>query len=159
MIHRRLVGASVILICALLAGCDGWFKRDPGPQVIDARNIQRLHGKEWELRAITIDGTDVVMHVDGKMGLRFDPDGQVRGNGGVNQFSGGYRIGEDGALAWASPGFTVIKKAGPPEFQEKEKVFLDALRRTNRVIAGKVIMTLQTDNSEVVLTFLKPGSL
>ncbi len=157
MNYRRVVTVYVILICASFAGCDGLFKRDPGPQMIEAKTAQRLHGREWELRAITIDGNDVVMHVDSKMSLRFDADGQVRGNGGVNQFSGGYRFGEDGALAWN--GFAMKKKAGPPEFQEKEKIYLDALRRTNRAIAGKVILTLQSESGEVVLTFLKPGTL
>ena len=157
MHHRHFVSCCLAAIILLHAGCGGWFKRDPGPQLIEAKTAQRLHGREWDLRAVTIDGNDVVMHVDSKMSLRFDADGQARGNGGVNEFSGAYRFGEDGVLAW--DGFTLKKKVGLPEFQEKERIYLEALRRTNRAIAGKVILTLQSDGGEVVLTFLKPGTL
>lgn len=157
MRHRQFVFCWLAAITLLHAGCDGWFKRNPGPQLIEAETAQRLHGREWELRAVTIDGNDVVMHVDSKMSLRFDADGHARGNGGVNEFAGAYSFGEDGVLAW--DGFTLKKKGGPPEFKEKERIYLEALQRTNRAIAGKVILTLQSDGGEVVLTFLKPGTL
>ncbi|MFN0315510.1 MAG: META domain-containing protein [Burkholderiales bacterium] len=157
MRHRLYLLCCLAAVTLLHSGCGGLFKRDPGPQLIVDKTAQTLHGREWELRAVTIDGNDVVMHVDSKMSLRFDADGQARGNGGVNQFSAGYDFGDDGILAWE--GFTLKKQAGPPEFQEKEKIYLGALRRTTRAIAGKVMLTLQSDGGEVILTFLKPGTL
>lgn len=155
MNRRNLIGA---LTCFPFVGCS-MFKRDPGPQLIDSKNIQRLQATEWELRAVTIDGNEVVMHSDGKMAVLFGADGTVQGFGGVNQFAGNYSVSDDGKLAWGKTGFVTTRKSGPPEFVEKEKLFLDAMRRTTRAIAGKVILTLQSENAEVVLTFLKPGSL
>lgn len=157
MRHRLYLLCCLAAVILLHSGCGGWFTRDPGPQLVVDKTAQTLHGRPWELRAITIDGNDMVMHVDSKMSPRFDADGQAGGNGGVNDFSAGYHFGDDGVLAWE--GFTLKKKAGPSEFQEKERIYLEALRRTSRAIAGKVILTLQSDGGEVVLTFLKPGTL
>jgi len=156
---NRPYSLAIFCVFGLIVGCVGLSKRDPGPVVINQQNVERLYGMEWQLRSITVDGNNVVMHVDAAMTLRFDADGQVHGYGAVNRFSGGYRFDSAGALSWSVPGFVVAKKAGPPELLEKERIFLDALKHSNRAILGKSSLILQTDDGNTVITFLKPGVL
>lgn len=141
-----------------LQGCS-MLKREPPTQVISVSNLDRLLGRVWELRAVTMDGNNVVMHVDAQMTLQFDEDGQARGLGAVNQFSRGYRFDEGAVLTWTTPDYVLTRRGGPPELLDKEVIYLSALRKVRRAIAGKTSLTLQDEDAGTVLTFLAPGTL
>lgn len=146
------------LLLVFVAGC-GWNEREPAQAVVTSKNLERVHGKPWSLRAITIDGSNVVMHVDALMAIRFDPDGQARGYGGVSQFSRGYAFDDGGALKWTTPDFALQRKSGPPELRDKEQVYLDALKQVTRGIAGKKSLTLQSEDGSTLLTYVSPDAM
>lgn len=158
MTRRTLLALIAALPVVALSGC-GMIKREPPTQLIGTRNLDRLQGRTWELRAITMDGNNVVMHLDASMTLQFDPDGAARGLGAINQFSRGYKFDDQARLSWTTPDYVLTRRGGPPELMDKEVAYLAALRKVTRAIAGKTTLTLQDDDGNTVLTFLAPGVL
>lgn len=157
--NRRLLLATVAALPVLgLPGC-GMINREPPTQLVNAKNQDRMRGRVWELRAITVDGNNIVMHVDASMTIQFDPDGIARGLGAINQFTRGYQFDDEARLKWTTPDYVLTRRGGPPELKDKEVAYLDALRKVTRAIAGKTSLTLQDDDANTVLTFLAPGSL
>ena len=71
----RWIGALALII---LGAC-GSMGGDRGPVLIDSGTAGRLHGVEWQLKTITVEGTRVIMHTDGDMSLVFAADGQAGG--------------------------------------------------------------------------------
>ena len=140
----------------LLSGCAGMGKGND-PAVIDTTNTQRLYGRIFELNTLVVNGSSVVMHVDGKMTLGFSPQGQAAGFGAANKFAGEYSFTPKGELKWSERGLRPVTKTGPPELLEKEKIYLDALRRTTRAVEGRRGLVLQTDDESTVLTFVEVG--
>lgn len=158
MQRRSLLGLGLALPLLALPGC-GLFRREPPTQAITSKNLDRLVGRPWELRAITMDGQTVVMHLDAKMSILFDADGQAKGLGAVNQFTRGYRFDDNALLIWTTPDYILTRRGGPPELRDKEVAYLAALRKVTRAIAGKTSLTLQDEDANTVLTFLAPGTL
>ena len=158
MTRRALLATAIVLALTSLPGC-GLIHRDPPPELVTSKNLDRLHGRAWELRAITVDGNNIVMHVDASMSIRFDADGKAQGFGAVNQFTRSYRFDEDGKLTWTTPDFVLTRKGGPPELMDKEVAYFAALRNVNRAIVGKTSFTLQNEDGSTILTFLAPGAL
>lgn len=160
MNRRSLLALTPLLALPALGlpGC-GMLTREPPTQVISAANLDRLLGRVWELRAVTMDGNNAVMHVDAQMTLQFDEDGKARGLGAVNQFSRGYRFDDGAVLSWTTPDYVLTRRGGPPELLDKEVIYLSALRKVTRAIAGKTSLTLQDEDAGTVLTFLAPGAL
>jgi heat shock protein HslJ len=136
----------------LLLGC----ATNKAPEVVTAANQQRLH-QHWELTGMTLDSRPVIMHVDARITLSFSPDGQVAGFAAVNRFAGRYQISADGKLVWSSPGFSGTRMGGPPELMEKERTYLDALRRTSVAIASATALVLQTTDGSTTLSFSSLG--
>jgi heat shock protein HslJ len=117
----------------------------------------KLYNHEWELQSIVLDGSHDIMHVDAKMALNFAPGGQVAGFGAVNRIAGTYKLTPDGKLAWGSLGVVGERKRGPPELMEKERNFLEALRKTNMLIVGRHALLVQRDDGSTVLQFIEAG--
>src|ERR1700674_3879691 len=67
-----------VVVLVLLAGCSmlGGGK-DAGPAVITSQNLDRIQGRQWELKKLTIDGRDIVMDLDANMTLTFGADGKA----------------------------------------------------------------------------------
>ena len=139
-----------------LVGCAGLGGKDNGPALITSHNVDRLFGKQWELKTLTLDNARVIMHVDAQMTLAFASDGKVAGYGSVNQFGGGYKFSDDGALSWER-GLASTRKAGPPELMDKERAYLTALPKTTRAILAKGALQLQNEDGSTVLLFAELG--
>jgi len=135
-----------------LAGCAG-----DKATVVGEGEMGKLYNHEWELQSIVLDGSHDIMHVDAKMALNFAPGGQVAGFGAVNRIAGTYKLTPDGKLAWGSLGVVGDRKRGPPELMEKERNFLEALRKTNMLIVGRHALLLQRDDGSTVLQFVEAG--
>ena len=147
---------TLSLCLLMLPGCAGLGGSDSGPTLINGHNLDKLYGKEWELKTLTLDNARVIMHVDSQMTLAFAPGGKVSGYGSVNQFSGSYKISENGTLAWER-GLAATRKSGPPELMDKERSYLAALPKTTRVIVVKGGMQLQNEDGSTVLLFAEMG--
>ena len=141
----------------LLGGCAGLGGDDSALQMVTASTVDRLTQREWDLKGLTVDGHQVVMDVAAQLTLSFGPDGRVTGFGGVNRFGGTYEVSADGKLTWTGAGFTATRKAGPPELMDKERAYLDGLRKVNVALLRKHGLTLQSDDSSTVLTFDEAG--
>ena|SRR6476620_6791874 len=141
--------ACVLLV---LAGCAG-----DKATVVGEGEMGKLYNHEWELQSIVLDGSHDIMHVDAKMALNFAPGGQVAGFGAVNRIAGTYKLTPDGKLAWGSLGVVGDRKRGPPELMDKERNFLEALRKTNMLIVGRHALLLQRDDGSTVLQFVEAG--
>jgi len=141
-----------------LSACGGMMGGDSGPVLVSKNNVERLQGRQWELKTITLDGVRVIMHPDGVMTIAFGPQGEVGGLGTVNQFRGRYEFSEDGRLAWPAPGLVSTRKAGPPELMDKERAYLAGLPKTSRAIVTKSALQLQSDDGNTVLTFVPLGA-
>ena len=140
------------LLLLLLAACSG-----TSATVVGEGDMDKLYMREWDLQSIILDGSHDVMHVDAKMALNFAPGGQVAGFGAVNRIAGTYKLTPDGKLAWASLGIVGERKRGPPELMDKERHFLEALRKTNMLIMGRHALVLQRDDGSTVLQFVEAG--
>lgn len=141
---------------ALLGACAGMGGKG-GPMLVDSATARQLHGIEWDLKTMTVDGTRVIMHTDADMTLIFTPDGQAGGYAAVNNFSGRYRFDQNGRLSWTE-GFAATRKAGPPELMEKERAYLAGIPKTTRAILSGNALQLQSDDGNTVLTFVKAGA-
>jgi heat shock protein HslJ len=155
---RSAIG--IVFCCAALCACTTLKQSEEArPAVISSENEARLHGRDWELQTIMVEGRRVVMHVDARMTLRFLPEGRVGGYGSVNQFNGAYSFSPDGRLSWLGPNFAVTRKGGPPELMEKEAAYFKGLRLTQRAFVAGDLLELRSDDGSTILTFkeLKAG--
>lgn len=144
------VTATIVAGCASMGG-------DHVATVINSETVKQLQGRDWQLKSLTIDGRDVIMDLDANMTIRFAPDGKVGGYGSVNQYSSTYTFTPDGKLQWGGPGFITTRKAGPPELMEKERSFLDALRKTSRAVLNGHALQLQSEDGSTALPFVEAG--
>ena len=149
--------AALLSICMLL-GCAGKPGSATSPALIDSRIAERLHGIEWELKSLTVDGSRVIMHPDAPMAITFAPGGQMGGYGPVNQFRGTYAFSADGRLTWPGPGLTSTRKAGAPELMDQERAFFSGIPKTTRAILAGNALQLQSDDGSTVLAFVKAGT-
>ena len=143
---------TAYMISILLAGCAGHRAI-----VVGEGQMGRLYEHEWELQSLMLDGTYDIMHVDAKMTLHFAPGGQVAGFGAVNRIAGTYQLTPEGKIAWGSLGVVGERKRGPPELMDKERNFLEALRKTNMLILGYHALVIQRDDGSTVLQFVEAG--
>jgi heat shock protein HslJ len=152
--------AAVLAVVGLfmLAGCASQPGSSSKPLLVDGKSAERLHGIQWELKTLTVDGTRVIMHPDAPMALAFAAGGQVAGYGPVNQFRGSYAFSEDGRLTWPAPGLNSTRRAGAPELMEKERAFFVGVPKTTRAILAGNALQLQSDDGNTVLAFVRAGS-
>ena len=143
----------VLLSTTWLAACA--TGGSSAPMVVTSENVAKLQNRQWGLKSITLDSSEIVMDVDASMTLTFGPNGKVTGYGSVNRFNGTYAFSPDGRLSWPGPGFVTTRKAGPPELMEKERAYLQALPKTDRAIMKGHALLLQNDGESTVLTFLE----
>ena len=148
---------ALILLSACLGGCAGMMGADSGPQVVNAQTAKRLYQREWNLKTLTVDGGQVVMDVDARITIRFEPDGKVTGFAAVNRFTGTYSLNAEGVLGWGKPGYAATRRPGPPELMEKERAFLRGLGKTTAAILARHTLQLQSDDSTTVLMFNETG--
>jgi heat shock protein HslJ len=149
--------AALLSVCMLL-GCAGKPGSATSPALVDSRNAERLHGIQWELKSLTVDGSRVIMHPDAPMLIAFAPGGQMGGSGPVNQFRGSYAFSQDGRLSWPGPGLISTRKAGAPELMDKERAFFAGIPKTTRAILAGNALQLQNDDGSTVLAFVKAGT-
>jgi heat shock protein HslJ len=150
----------LLLMLAFLNGCaelKGKLGDDSDPQVVNAQTAQKLNKREWNLKTLEVDGRQVVLDVDARITIKFEPNGQVVGFGAVNRFSGTYSLSEDGVLNWGKPAQATTRRKDPPELMEKERAFLMALGKTTAAILAKHTLQLQSDDSTTVLMFIEAG--
>jgi len=146
----------VALSVTLLAGC-GTMGKENKPAVIAKENLDRVIGRQWELKTLTMDGQRVVMDLDANMTITFGADGRATGFGSVNQYSNRYTFTQDGQLKWAGPSFVTTRRAGPPELMQKERIYLEALGKVSRGIVKGHELQLQSDDGATVLPFTEAG--
>jgi heat shock protein HslJ len=139
----------------MLAGCAGKPGSASQPILIDSGTAARLNGIQWELKALTVDGSRVIMHPDAPMAIAFAADGQVAGFGPVNQFRGTYAFSPDGRLSWPAPGLTSTRRAGAPELMDKERAFMAGIPKTSRAILAGDALQLQSEDGNTVLAFVR----
>ena len=146
-----------ILLLACLGGCAQLGGNDSAPQVLSASTAHSLHQRNWDLEGLTVEGRQIVMDVDARMTIRFDPAGEVGGLAGVNRYTGSYSVSAEGKLSWGKPGFAITRKTGLPEVMEKERIYLYALVKVDvAILAGRTLL-LQSDDASTVLTFKESG--
>jgi heat shock protein HslJ len=150
-LQSLLTCLCVLTACASQPGSSG------KPMLIDASSAPKLHGIQWEVKTMTVDGGRVILHPDGSLLLAFAPGGQVGGAGPVNQFRGTYAFSPDGRLTWTSP-LVSTRRAGPPELMDKERAFLAGLPKTTRAVLAGDALQLQSDDGSTVIAMLKAGS-
>ena len=146
-----------VVLLACLGACAPLGSTTSAPQVMSAQTGQRLHQRSWDLEGMTIEGRQIVMDVDATVTIRFDPAGQVGGLAGVNRYTGTYSLSAEGRLRWGAPGFATTRRAGPPELMEKERVYLQALRKVEVAILAGPTLLLQSDDASTVLSFRETG--
>jgi heat shock protein HslJ len=145
-----------VLALSFLAACGGMGHKN-GPILIDSSTSKQLIGKQWELKTMTVDGSRVIMHPDGRMTLAFNPEGQANGYGAINAFNVRYTFSRDGKLIWPAPGPVSTRKAGPPELMEKEQAFLSGIPKTSRAVLVGNALQLQSEDGNTVLMFVEMG--
>jgi heat shock protein HslJ len=145
-----------LLPAALLLGCTATAPKET-PTVITSENVTKLYGRQWELKSFSVDGSQPLMDIQATMTLAFGADGKATGYGSVNRFTGAYSLTSNGQLTWPGPGFTTTRKAGPPELMEKERAYLEALRKTDRAILYKHSLQLQNEGESTLLGFHEAG--
>jgi len=153
---KRMYCMALVLPAALLLGCTATAPKE-APTVITSENIAKLYNRQWELKSISTDGGQPVMDMQASMTLAFGADGKATGYGSVNRFTGAYSLTSNGQLTWPGPGFATTRKAGPPELMEKERAYLDALRKTERAILYKHSLQLQAEGESTLLVFREAG--
>jgi heat shock protein HslJ len=153
----KALTCMLLLPAALLVGCAGTGKEDV-PTPITSENAVKLHNRQWDLKSISVDANQVILDLDANMTLVFGADGKVTGYGSINRFNGAYSFGQDGRLSWPGPGFITTRKAGPPELMEKERMYLEALRETNRAILKGKTLQLQNEGGSTALLFTETGT-
>lgn len=136
----------------LLAACAG-IGDDSKPTMIHAGNVDRLYGRQFELRSMTVEGSPVITHADARMTLAFLPDGHAVGFAAVNQFNNTYTFSPDGKLAWGKGGFVTTRKAGAPELMDKERQYLAALRQVTAAVVSKYGLQMENDDGTTKLVF------
>jgi heat shock protein HslJ len=147
---------SLLPVLTLL-GCTATAPKE-APTVITSENIATLlYNRQWELRSISTDGSQPLMDMQATMTLAFGADGKATGYGSVNRFTGPYSLASNGQLTWPGPGFATTRKAGPPELMEKERAYLEALRKTERAILYKHSLQLQAEGESTLLVFHEAG--
>lgn len=152
MTQIRTLSLFICLAIAALGGCTGSGK-DSGPAMITLANLDRLVGREWLLKNVTVDSQRVIMHVDATQTLAFGADGRVTGYGGVNRFGGTYKFSPQGVLSFPGPGLITTRMAGPPEIMDKERAYLKGLAQSTRAIVAKDGLQLQNEDGATVLVF------
>jgi heat shock protein HslJ len=145
-------------LCMLVLGaCAAVTGVSNDPVLISSQNLDKLIGRQWQLKTITVDGSPVIMHVDATQLIRFGSDGKVTGFGGVNRYSGAYQFSPEGALSWPGPGLISTRMAGPPELMDKERAFLNGLPKTSRAVVVGHALQLQSEDGSNVLVFSEQG--
>jgi len=146
-----------ILLLTFLGGCAQVIATDSGPQVVNATTAKSLYQRDWELRGLNVDGRQVVMDLDARVSIRFEPTGQVSGIAAVNRYTGTYILSPEGTLSWGSPGIAATRKAGPPELMRIETDYLKGIGRVNVAILARHMLVLQSVDASTVLTFQEVG--
>ncbi len=98
------------------------------------RALHELAGSEWGFS----DGTDRF--------VKFSQDGEMRGNGGCNNFFGTYDL--DGTRLKVGP-IAATKRACPD--LDKEREFLNALQNSTRIEATHLVLKLYDVNGDELL--------
>jgi heat shock protein HslJ/uncharacterized protein YecT (DUF1311 family) len=109
----------------------------------------------WRLVSWIDRGKERPLLPDSTISVAFAPSGKLSGNASVNRFNGQYRFNADGELEWPKAGFALTRMAGPPALMKQEQAFLNALRRTRQLRAEGDQLVLQSNDSSVVLTFVR----
>ncbi len=134
---KSLLFSIIALVIAILAGI-----------VLYCRTPDSLPLGNTDWRPVRIDGTAVT---GGKPVLVIAPDGQVRGNGGVNGFFGKAEIDPGkNEIRFGALGATLM--AGPEEAMEAERRLFQALDAARAYrIAGDELTLLDDDGGPVAV--------
>ena len=80
--------------------------------------------------------------------IAFSNDG-IFGFGGVNRYFAGYKLGENGQIAFSPIGSTMM--AGPQEKMELERQYFDLLNNVNKIETYKSKIVLLTKNNQKLI--------
>src|SRR5262245_1176287 len=108
--------ATVVLALGLLAlsGCSATRAEPAGFQPANAASLAALGELELRLARLVVGGEELALPEARPLTARLAAPGKIAGRSAVNQYSGAFALGEDGALRW-SGGFLMTRMAGPPE--------------------------------------------
>jgi len=105
---------------------------------------------------LVVDGRPVALPAEPPLTARINGGDRVAGFAGVNRFSGGFLLGETGALTW-TPAMVTTRRAGPPERMELEDSFLKALQSATRLGIRGDGLVFQTDDGATRVEFRRPA--
>jgi heat shock protein HslJ len=139
-----LVVCAVLLV-AVLAACGGDEARP-------------LDGTKWIMTSYAVSGgmKDALSNppVDANFSAPKNGEGEVTGNGGVNNYNGPYKV--DGANITVSS-IMSTRMAGNPDVMNQETAYLTALQSAATFEIKGDVLTMKNKSGTVVLTY-KAGS-
>lgn len=119
------------------------------PQKVLVTDLASLVDSEWKL--VDLCGMDV--GDEGRMTLKFMPDGRISGDAAVNRFSGPTRVDDD--VIEIGPMVTT-RMAGPPDAMERESAYLAALSEAISISTlGEDNLIIAVEGKDLPLRFEK----
>jgi len=136
---------ALLLLCVMLLialpGCSG------------RNQAKQLESATWILTAYAVDGS----MKDALPAPRVDAafaDGKVSGNGGINQYSGGYEV--DGSKLSIGP-LASTQMAGEPAVMQQEAAYLANLEAANAYKVNGDTLTIKDVSADTILEFRSAG--
>jgi heat shock protein HslJ len=126
----------------------GWFLAEGGSEDSFRRGalLGSLAGSEWQVRDFAGNPVDV------ETWIAFKADGTVVGNGGCNQFNGGYT--ENGRSLQFGP-IAATRKACPDPKMSVEMDLFNAFDATREVVATHLVLALFDETGTLLATLTR----
>jgi len=144
----------VVALGFLVSSCAAPHAEPGGFQPATAASLAALGELELRLTRLVVGGEEHALPAERPLTARLAAPGKIAGRSAVNQYSGGFELGEDGALRW-SGGFLMTRMAGPPEAMALEDRFLAALTASTRLLASPSGVRFQSADATTVLEFAR----
>ena len=131
-----------------IAWVAGWFLAEGGSEdsFRGGRALVGLSGSEWQVRGFPGKSTNA------ETWIAFKADGTVMGNGGCNQFNGGYSEASR-SLRFSSIAATTM--ACPDPQMSVERDLFNALEATREMVATHLVLALFDDNGTLLATLTR----
>jgi heat shock protein HslJ len=149
----------LLAAAALLAagGCASKPEADmdssaPTPVPATAAALAAFTDADLAAVLLVVGGERVALPAERPPTARFLGGGRLAGFSGVNRFTGGFTLGEDGLVTW-NGGLAGTRLGGPPERLALEGRFLKALPATTRLGVMPDGVVFQSDDGANVVEF------
>lgn len=131
-----------------IAWVGGWFLAEGGSEdsFRGGGALMGLAGSEWQVRDFPGESTNA------ESWIAFKADGTVMGNGGCNQFNGGYSEASR-SLRFSSIAATMMACPNPQMSVERD--LFNALEATREFVATNLVLALFDDNGTLLATLTR----